>query len=345
MKATATRIRLVRAMRWAFCAVGGAGPLSLVAAAASLPWSFPFFFTVSLLIAALLFGFLLPVSLERAAGVMDAELKSKERFISALELRQRNDSAAQIVKEQAEELAQPVTPFLRLPRWALFVIWLHLIAALIYVTAVPEKRMDFGGRLMVVVGGGPKGLKRLLRDEIRRSKRGIRERLVKVVGSVMAEVNKVRTLLSDPKVASILAKIGSGLSSGGEGGEGEGAGVADALRKAASSIQVNNTLAELLRRLADAVSHKERNRVRRLLEEIDRYLTAAHSTAQQIGDLITGLATPIPDNGSTQNIPHTLPTPSPQLAPQTRLALIRAQRYPPFLRAAIIQYFQREEER
>jgi len=321
-----------------FCAAAAAAPFSLLAAFFTLPYHLPLIVVPVSVLLAFAIGLAMPVPLREAALLIDRQLGTKERAISALSVAEREDDVACFVRRQAEEVARAVTPPFLLPRWAVLSVWLHLVAALIFLTTNKgEPISPFLEGVLVAASGAPTSFKKRLQKELRGDDGGRRRRVLRLAGGAEAEVKRLREVLAHPKIAALLAKIASGAGAGGKSGR--GAGAAEALRRAAEVLRINTDLAALLRSLAEAVKRNDPAAVRRLLDEIEHQMAAISRTAQKVTDAATAIGSPQPGEGESSPPGPEEAESAHQLAPQTRLALIRAERYPPFLRRAVERYF------
>jgi len=336
---TQRRIKVVRAAKAAFCAVAAAAPFFLTVAALSFSCYISLTVVVLCIAAASFIAASLPASPSSAALLIDSKLQTKERLISALAVTSRSDTVASLIRQQAEAVACPVTPPLKLPRWAVLAVWLYLPAALLLLmpprTAPPQHPIKL--QIIDVSQNATKSLKKHLQREAKEQPCPSKRRLLHLTSASEREVKKVHRLLTEPKIAALLAKIAAGKGAG----SGEGVGrAAETIRRTAATISINDDLAALLRQLANAVRSKNRPAIKRLLSQINASISSITRTVQRVKSIIRGTATPVPGEGEERAVAGTQkPSVTQSLSPQTRLALVRAERYPPALKAAVIRYF------
>ena len=341
VRVTRRRMRAVRAVKGAFCAAAAAAPLALTLAALSFP---PYIALTTLgvcIATASIIAASLPVSPSNAAILIDSKLKTKERLISALAVTARTDPVASLIRQQAEAVARPVTPALKLPHWAVLAVWLYLPAALVMLTSQKTASDQHPLRLKIIAATehATKSLRKRLRREVRKQTSPSRKRLLHLANASEREVKHVRRLLTDPRIATLLSKIAAGKG----GGTGEGIGKAsETIRRAAAAISINKDLAALLRQLADALNSHNRAAVKRLLSEINASVSSISRTVQQVRSIVKEATTPVPGEGQERDSTSLQKrSAAERLATQTQLALLRAERYPPALKAAVIRYFKR----
>jgi len=339
---TQRRIRAIRAVKAAFCVAATVAPLFLTLAALSLPYHISLTALALCIVAASFIAASLPTSPHSAALLIDSKLKTKERLISALAVTSRRDPVASLIKQQAEAAACPVRPPLKLPRWAVLAVWLYLPAALLMLTPPKTAPSQHPVKLKIIAASqnATKSLKKRLQKEAKEQPRPSKKRLLRLASVSEKEVRRVRGLLTDPQIATLLAKIAAGKGAG----SGEGVGkAAETIRRTAAAISINNDLATLLRQLASAVRSKNRSAVKRLLSQINASVSSISRTVQRVRNIIRGTTTPVPgEEGERGVVRAQKPSVTQPLSPQTRLALVRAERYPPALKAAVIRYFRRQ---
>jgi len=340
---TRRRIRAIRAAKAAFSTAAAAAPLFLTAATLSLPYHISTIALALCVAAASFIAASLPAPLPSAALLIDSKLKTKERLISALAVTSRRDHIANLIKQQAEAVACPVTPPLKLPRWAVLAIWLYLPAALLLLTSPKTTAPQHPVKLQIIAASqnATKSLKKRLQKEAKKQPTPSKKRLLRLASASEQEVKRVRRLLTDPQIAALLAKIADGKGAG--AGEGVGK-AAETIRRTAATISVNDDLAALLRQLANAIRSKNRSAIKRLLSQINASVSSISRTAQRVKNIVRGTTTPVPGEGKEGAVGTRKPSATQPLSPQTRLALVRAERYPPVLKAAVIRYFRRQRK-